>query len=133
MKKIIYLLILSFSVLFLFNRDLRSELMHVTENLHGERVLLPASAPDRGGLILVSFVKVLAGAEIVAALALYDDPRSKRSVDYVEVYDPIGGLLLISWVDRFGIRRIAMDQGLLEGGASKLEGVLVLLPLGTPL
>jgi len=50
----------------------------------------------------------------------------------MELYDGAGSLLLVSWVDRFGIRRTAMDRGLLQEEASRLEGVLVLLQEGTP-
>ncbi len=126
-------LILGFSLLILSATSLHAEPMKVTENLRGERVLLPPSAPNRSGLILVSFVPIPPDGEIIGALAAYDDPGAKSPVDYLELYDGSGGLLLVSWVDRFGIRRIAMDRGLLEEEASELEGVLVLLPAGTPL
>lgn len=128
----IYSVILSLLVLLLSGRSLHAEPMRVTENLRSEKVLLPVSAPDKGRLILVTFVTIAPEAEIIAALALYDDPQTKRSVDYLELYDGSGSLLLASWVDRFGIRRTAMDRGLLQEGASKLEGVLVLLLEGTP-
>ncbi len=131
-RKTACLTTLILSLVLFFSENRFAEPVQVTENLRGDTVLLPSSTPDKGRLILVSFVKVVAETDIVAALALYDDPRTKRSVDYLEVYDPFGGLLLISWVDRFGIHRIAMDHGLLEGEASKLERVLVLLPVGAP-
>ncbi len=63
---------------------------------------------------------------------MYDDPQTERPVDYLELYDGSGGLVLVSWVDRFGIRRMAMDRGLLQEEASELEGILVLLLQGTP-
>ncbi len=129
---IIYFVVLSLSVLLLFSRALPAEPMRVTENLRREKVLLPPSAPDKSQLRLVSFVTIAPEGEIIAALAAYDDPKTERPVDYVEVYDGLGGLLLASWVDQFGIRRIAMDRGLLQEGASELEGLLVLLPVGTP-
>ena len=131
-KQRIYLVILSLSLLFLSGISLHAEPMRVTENLRRERVLLPSSAPDKDRLILVAFVTIAPEAEIIGALAVYDDPRTKRPVDYLELYDGSGGLLLASWVDRFGIRRIAMDRGLLQEEASTLEGILVLLPEGTP-
>ncbi len=109
-----------------------AEPMRVTENLRKERVLLPPAAPERSQLILVSFVMITPEAEVIASVAAYDDPQTIWSVDYAELYDQAGGLLLVSWVDRFGIRRTAMDRGLLQEEASKLEGILVLLSEGLP-
>lgn len=131
-KNKIYFVILGVFLLLLSGRSLYAEPMKVTENLRREAVLLPSSAPDKGQLILVSSVRITSEGEVMALLAVYDDPRTKRSMDYLELYDFSGGLLLVSWVDRFGIRRTAMDSGLLQEKASQLEGVLVLLAEGTP-
>lgn len=118
-------------VLLLSGRGLYAEPMKVTENLRREIVLLPPSAPDKGQLVLVFFVTIVTEAEIIGAMAMYDDPQTERPVDYLELYDGSGGLLLVSWIDRFGIRRTAMDRGLLQEEASELDGILVLLPQGT--
>ncbi|MBI4489808.1 MAG: hypothetical protein HY694_12035 [Deltaproteobacteria bacterium] len=131
-KETLSFLILTLFVLLLSGRGLYAEPMKVTENLRREAVLLPSSAPDKSQLILVSSVRITSEGQVMALLAVYDDPRTKRSMDYLELYDFSGGLLLVSWVDRFGIRRTAMDSGLLQEEASKLEGVLVLLLEGTP-
>jgi hypothetical protein len=131
-KNKIYFVILSVFLLLLSGRSLYAEPMKVTENLRREAVLLPSSAPDKSQLILVSSVRITSEGEVMALLALYDDPRTKRPVDYLELYDFSGGLLLVSWIDRFGIRRTAMDRGLLQEKASNLEGILVLLAEGTP-
>lgn len=128
-----YLAILSLSVFLLFSETLHAEPMRVTENLRNEKVLLPQSAPQRNKLTLVSFVTIAPEAEVIAVLAVYDDPRTKRPADYLELYDGSGGLLLVGWIDEFGIRRTALDRALLQEDASKLEGVLLLLPEGTPL
>ncbi len=128
----IYFAILSLSLLFLSSRSLHAESTRVTENLRREIVLLPPSTPDKSRLILVSFVTIATEAEIIGAMAMYDDPQTERPVDYLELYDGSGGLVLVSWVDRFGIRRMAMDRGLLQEEASELEGILVLLLQGTP-
>ncbi len=123
---------LGLSLLLLSSGSLHAETIRVTENLRKERVLLPPSAPERSQLILDSFSTITAEGEIIAARAVYDDPRTRKPDDYLELYDEAGGLLLVSWVDRFGIRRTAMDRGLLQEEASRLEGVLVLLQEGTP-
>ena len=116
----------------LLSGSVHGENIRVVENLRGETVILPSSAPETDQLILVSFVTMATGAEIVGALAAYDDPKTIRSVDYMEFYDGAGSLLLVSWADRFGIRRTAMDRGILQEEASMLEGILVLLSDGIP-
>jgi len=103
------------------------------KDLRGETVLLPPSAPERERLNLVSFVNVISDMEVVGAIALYDDPRTRAKTDYVELYDETGGLVSVSWLDPFGIRRTAMDSGLLAGEPSELQGLLVLLLEGTHL
>jgi len=131
-KNKIYFIIAGFLLLLISGGSLHAEPMRVTENLRKERVLLPPSAPERSQLILVSFSTITAEGEIIAALAVYDDPRTRKPDDYLELYDEAGGLLSVSWVDRFGIRRTAMDRGLLQEEASRLEGTLVLLQEGIP-
>jgi len=103
------------------------------KDLRGETVLLPPSVPKRERLNLVSFVNVISETEIVGAVVLYDDPRTRAVTDYVELYNEAGGLVSVSWLDPFGIRRTAMDSGLLTGEPSELQGLLVLLTEGTHL
>jgi len=67
-----------------------------------------------------------------AAIAVYDNPQTTRSVDYVEFYDGVGNLLQASWLDKYGIRRTAVDRALLQEDAPRLEGILVLLLEGDP-
>ena len=123
---------LGLSLLLLSSGNLHAETIRVTQNLRGEKVLLPSSAPETDRLMLVSFVTMAPEAEIIGALASYDDPKTRRSVDYLELYDGTGSLLLVSWVDRFGNRRTAMDRALLQEDAPRLEGILVLLLEGDP-
>ncbi len=49
----------------------------------------------------VSFDTIAPKAEIIAVLAVYDDPHTRSLVDYLDLYDDF------SWVDRFGIHRTA--------------------------
>ena len=119
-------------LLLLLGGSLHAEPVRVTENLRRETVLLPPSAPERDQLVMVSFVTITPEAEVKASVATYDDPQTRRPIDYLELYDEAGSLLLVNWVDRFGIFRTAMDRGLLQEEASRLEGVLVLLQEGTP-
>lgn len=79
---------------------------------------------------MVSFIPLARKSEIVAWLGQYDDPQTKRVVDYMEVYNRSGDLLWVQWIDRFGIGRTALDRGLILKNASGLEKVLVLMPAG---
>lgn len=122
--------VLSLAILLLSARSLHADPMKPIVNLRGETVLLPLSTPEKSQLVLASFDTLARRAEIIGSLALYDDPQTKRPVDYLELYDRTGALLLISWVDRFGIRRTAVDHALINGEALDLKGVLVLLTEG---
>lgn len=123
----------SLVVLFLSCSALHSEPLRVTENLRKELVLLPALAPDRNQLNQISFITIESEATVISFLASYDDPNTGWALDYVELYDASGGLLLIGWVDNYGIRRLAIDSGLLREPASTLDRVLVLIADGTSL
>jgi hypothetical protein len=129
-KSKICFVVLGLAILLLSARSLHADPMKRIENLRGETVLLPLSAPEKSQLVLASFDRLARRAEIIGSLALYDDPQTKRPVDYLELYDRTGALLLIGWIDKFGIRRAAIDLGLFQADASELKGVLVLLTEG---
>ena len=133
-KWITVLLIVALGVMTLFpDASMGAGATKFMKDLRGATVLLPSSAPERERLVLVSFLNITAEIGIIGAVALYDDPRTEAQTDYVELYDGAGGLVSVSWLDTFGIRRTAMDSGLLAGEASELQGLLVLLTEGTHL
>ncbi len=113
-----------------FSADVHSASMRVTENLRGQVVLLPQSAPETDRLTLVSFITIVPDAEVLAAIAVYDNPETTKPVDYIEFYDSVGNFLQASWIDKYGIRRTAIDRGLLQEEGSRLEGVLTLISEG---
>ena len=113
-----------------FSAEVHSASMRVTENLRGQVVLLPLSAPETDRLTLVSFITIVPDAEVLAAIAVYDNPETTKPVDYIEFYDGVGNLLQASWIDKYGIRRTAIDRGLLQEEGSRLEGVLTLISEG---
>ncbi len=113
-----------------FSAEVHSASMRVTENLRGGVVLLPPSAPETNRLTLVSFITIVPDAELLAAIAVYDDRQTTRPMDYVEFYDGVGNLLQASWIDKYGIRRTAIDRGLLQQEPTGLEGVLTLISEG---
>lgn len=48
-------------------------------------------------------------------------------------HDVTGDLLLVSWIDRFGICQVAMDRGLLDEEHPGIDGVLVMMTGGMAL
>lgn len=66
-------------------------------------------------------------------MVFYDDPRTKLEVDYLELYNVDGNLLLVSWIDRFGVCQVAIDRALLNKDQPTVDGVLVLITGGTEL
>jgi hypothetical protein len=61
---------------------------------------------------IVSFDPWVVKGEVLGAVAvyIYDDVTTERPADYWEE----GDLLTVSWFDRFGIRRRAVDRGIVE-------------------
>jgi hypothetical protein len=75
---------------------------------------------------------LVADGKTVGALAVYDDPATRRSEDYLELYDSDGDLVAVGWFDRFGIQRIAVDRAFLEG-REDLQGEFVTVVDGVPI
>lgn len=86
------------------------------------------TGPERHQISLVSFDTWVIEGEVMGAVAtyVYDDVSSKRPADYWEFYDKEGNLLAVSWYDRLGIRRIAVDRGIVEE-QGELEGIFVVV------
>ena len=91
-----------------------------------QKIFLPAAVPERNHLRRISIVPVTVKGEIVGQVTVYDDSTTQRSADYLELYNNAGNLVAVSWFDRFGIERMAVDRGLLEY-RDELMGVFVLL------
>jgi hypothetical protein len=84
--------------------------------------------PEQGGMSLVSLSPWVVDGEVIGAVAgyVYEDRKSERPADYWEVYDKEGNLLAVSWFDKQGIRKTAVDRGIAEE-KDELEGVFVLI------
>lgn len=132
MKKIIFSLLVLLPVLFLSQR-IESQQLWTGYNLRQEKVVFPASVPDKSQLVVADYEPVLDEDTGIGILVFYDDPRTKFEVDYIELYDVTGNLLLLTWIDRFGIRQVAMDRGLLDEEHPGIDGVLVMMTGGMAL
>jgi hypothetical protein len=86
----------------------------------------PASLPERNRLHLISTLPVTVEGEILGRVAVYDDLTTQRSADCLELYNSTDILVAVVWFDRYGIRRIAVDRGLLEGRL-ELQGLFVVV------
>jgi hypothetical protein len=104
--------------------------LRVAENLRHEAVILPPSTPDRKQLVAVDYA-VVADEELeFGIVVVYDDRRTNRQTDYIEFYDFFGDLVMVSWIDRFGICQTAIDRGLLDREDPTIERQLVLVTGG---
>jgi hypothetical protein len=118
---------------FLLTVTVGSEPFPVEINWPPEQVLLPGSAPDRTGMKIVQQVILFESELGEGKLMFYDDPRTKRRIDYIEFRDFEGNLLVISWIDRFGVCQAAIDRGLLDPKGPRIDGIVVMIEIGTEL
>ena len=132
MKKLL-VIILALALPLLVSNVTMSQPLKVTKNLRQEAVLLPLPTPDKERMTQVDSLLFVEPGGAAGMLFFYDDPGTTTPVDYIEFYDPEGHLLLVSWIDRFGICQAAMDRGLLDAKYPKAEKVLVIISMGTVL
>jgi len=132
MKRLLSGLLVLVAVL-LLSQATESQQLRVGDNLRHEKVVLPAAVPDKSRLVLTEYEPLLDEDLGIGILVFYDDPRTKLRVDYIELYDVTGNLLLLSWIDRFGICQVAVDRGLLDEEDPGVDGVLVMMTGGTAL
>jgi len=91
-----------------------------------QEIFLPTSVPEKNNLRPISIIPVTVEGQIVGRIVVYDDPATQRSADYIELYTNTGDLVAVSWFDRYGVERTAVDRGLLED-KDELEGTLVVV------
>ena len=90
------------------------------------------SGPEQHQMTLVSLEPWVVEGELLGLVAAYtyDDVSTERPADYWELYNNEGSLVAVSWFDKFGIRRTAVDSGIVEE-QDKLEGVFVIVSDGS--
>jgi hypothetical protein len=96
------------------------------------KIVLPTYGQAQSSLQLISLSPLVADGKTVGAVAVYDDPATRRSEDYLELYDSDGDLVAVGWFDRFGIQRIAVDRAFVEG-REDLQGEFVTVVDGEPI
>lgn len=87
------------------------------------------SLPAKDRLAPMARIPITVQGELLGEFVAYDDVTTARAADYLELYNNLGDLLAVSWFDRFGIERLALDQGLVQS-TDKLEGTFVLVVTG---
>ena len=132
MRRVLSAVLMLATLLFVYG-EARTEPLRIGEVLRHENVLLPHGTPDRGQLVIIDYSIVAEVGGGVGVMIFYDDPRTKLNLDYLEVYDIGGDLVLVSWIDRFGVCQVAIDRALLNEDPPALDGILVLITGGTPL
>lgn len=110
--------------LLFFGHALAQE-MHPKDNSVGQEM---TSGPEPHKMTLISFEPWVVEGKVLGSVAsyTYDDVTSERPADYWEIYDQNGDLIAVSWFDSLGIRKTAVDRGLVEE-KDQLEGVFVVL------
>ena len=120
----VYFIILGIVAQLLFFGDVRADGLQPNDNASEQEIV---TVPAHHNMTLVSSQPwVVEGGKVWGTLAayVYDDVTTKRAADYWELYGSTGDLVAISWFDRFGIQRLAVDRRLIEEG-DKLEGTFV--------
>jgi len=119
----VFVLIVSLCAQLSFAAPARAEI-RIADGVLAQEALVPGSGAKERSLTLVWFSPLIVEGNTVGAVLVYDDPTTQRPADYFELYDSTGDLVAIGWFDRFGIRRMTVDRGFLDG-TEDLEGVFV--------
>jgi len=84
------------------------------------------TGPQQHEMRLVSVDPWVIEGEVMGAVAtyVYDDVTTERAADYWEIYNQDSELLAVIWFDSLGVRKTAVDRGIVEE-KDKLEGVFV--------
>jgi hypothetical protein len=120
-----YLLILNIIGSLLIYGAVRAEEGPPSDNAVNQEIV---TGPQQHEMRLVSFDPWVIEGEVMGAVAtyVYDDVTTERAVDYWEIYNQDGELLAVSWFDGHGVRRTAVDRGIIEE-KDELEGVFVVV------
>ena len=121
--------ILSIVIQLLFFGEVRAEELQPKDNGSEQELV---SGPQQHQMTLVYVEPWVFEREVLGLVAayIYDDVTTDRPTDYWELYNNQGSLVAVSWFDQFGIRRTAIDRGIVEE-EDQLEGVFVIVSDGS--
>lgn len=125
----LFLTLLSLCAPLFFSVAIQAQPLQTGDDAAVQTLLLRKFTPGQPPLNLLSHSPLLVNGLRAGVVVVYDDPTTARTADYFELYDNDGDLVAVGWFDRFGIRRMAVDRGLIEE-KSDLEGVFVTLLQG---
>lgn len=120
----IIFIIVGFIGLLSFLGFIATRSLEAADNTSEPEVLLSATGLEQHSLTLVSSSPLVVEGQTLGQVLVYDDPSTKRPADYFELHENPGGLIAVGWFDRFGIERMAVDRGMLDG-EGELEEVFV--------
>jgi len=118
----IFVTVVGFFAQLFFVTPIHSDIIQTNDRTAEE--IFGALATGQHSRTLVSLSPLVVEGRTLGQVLVYDDPATKRPVDYFELYDSTGDLVAVGWFDQFGIQRVAVDRGLLETG-DKVEGIYV--------
>ena len=121
----IYFIVFGIVAQLLFFGDVGARQVEPSDNNTGQEMV---TGPEQHEMRLVSFEPWIVEEQIMGTVAayVYDDVTTERPVDYWEIYNQDGELLAVSWFDSLGVRRTAVDRGIVEE-KGELEGIFVVV------
>src|SRR4029077_1089669 len=124
----IYFIILGIIVQVLFFGDVRADELQPSDTATGQEIV---AAPEQHDMSLVSFDPWVVEGEVLGTMAssVYTGGNTEKTADYWDLYDKNGDLLAVSWFEKSGVQRTAVDRGILEE-KDRLEGILVVVLTG---
>ena len=108
----------------------KAESAPTMENVSGNSAAHPA-LPQYQSLTPIAVVTVTVQGATLGQMVIYDDAKTERRGDFAAIHSRSGHLVGLTWFDRFGIQRTAVDRGLLE--ADEPQGVFVVVLEGDAL
>ena len=117
--------ILEFTTVLLFLGFVAAHAAEASDHAREQKTVTGAEQHE---MRLVSVDPWVIEGNVMGAVAayVYDDMSTERPADYLEFYDSEDNLLAVSWFDKFGIQRTAVDRGIIEQ-EDKLEGVFIVV------
>ena len=117
--------ILEFTAVLLFLGFVAAHAAEASDHAREQKMVTGAEQHE---MRLVSVDPWVIEGEVMGAVAtyVYDDVTTERAADYWEIYNQDRELLAVIWFDSLGVRKTAVDRGIVEE-KDKLEGIFVVV------